>query len=208
VNPDSKNNLNPVLKKLRQTLAARESKAAYPDWSSEVVVSQGKLTHGSLQECFENNFDAVHGITMHSIEEVRRHLTTANISHGYCDPALADQMKAGLGDGITLSTEYDRALYDSYQFGITRGTAAIAESGTIVLRDSETSCRLGALTPWVHIALVDHSSFYRTIADAIDALGDDPNVIWVTGPSKTADVEGILIEGVHGPGEQIALILE
>jgi L-lactate dehydrogenase complex protein LldG len=28
-----------------------------------------------------------------------------------------------------------------------------------------------------------------------------------TGPSKTADVEGILIQGVHGPGMQIALIV-
>jgi len=32
-------------------------------------------------------------------------------------------------------------------------------------------------------------------------------VIWCTGPSKTADVEGILIEGVHGPGQQIALVV-
>ena len=36
---------------------------------------------------------------------------------------------------------------------------------------------------------------------------DAPNTIWCTGPSKTADVEGILIEGVHGPGEQVALLI-
>ena len=47
----------------------------------------------------------------------------------------------------------------------------------------------------------------RTIPDAIAAFGDSPNIIWCTGPSKTADVEGILIEGVHGPGEQIALLI-
>ena len=45
-------------------------------------------------------------------------------------------------------------------------------------------------------------------AQAVAALGSDPNVIWCTGPSKTADVEGILIEGVHGPGAQIALIVD
>jgi L-lactate utilization protein LutC len=37
--------------------------------------------------------------------------------------------------------------------------------------------------------------------------GDEPYVLWCTGPSKTADVEGILIQGVHGPGEQVALIV-
>ncbi|WP_373372294.1 LUD domain-containing protein [Sorangium atrum] len=43
---------------------------------------------------------------------------------------------------------------------------------------------------------------------AISALGGDPYVVWCTGPSKTADVEGILIQGVHGPGEPIALIVD
>ena len=40
-----------------------------------------------------------------------------------------------------------------------------------------------------------------------DLLGDSSNIVWATGPSKTADVEGILIEGVHGPGEEIALLV-
>jgi len=47
----------------------------------------------------------------------------------------------------------------------------------------------------------------QSVAQAVAMLGDDPNTIWVTGPSKTADVEGILIEGVHGPGRQIALLM-
>jgi L-lactate dehydrogenase complex protein LldG len=45
------------------------------------------------------------------------------------------------------------------------------------------------------------------LPQAVAGLGSDNNVIWVTGPSKTADVEGILIEGVHGPGVQIALVV-
>ena len=67
--------------------------------------------------------------------------------------------------------------------------------------------RLAALAPWHHIALVSRAEIHRTIADALAAMPDDPNLIWVTGPSKTADVEGILIQGVHGPGAQACLIL-
>jgi len=54
-----------------------------------------------------------------------------------------------------------------------------------------------ALAPWHHIALVSHAEIHRTIADALAAMPDDPNLSWVTGPSKTADVEGILIQSVQ-----------
>ncbi len=83
----------------------------------------------------------------------------------------------------------------------------IAETGTIILRDRATSNRLGALAPWVHVAVVRREQIHRTVTDALEAFDDDPNTIFVTGPSKTADVEGILIEGVHGPGVQVALLL-
>jgi L-lactate dehydrogenase complex protein LldG len=81
----------------------------------------------------------------------------------------------------------------------------IAETGTIILKDRDTTNRLAALAPWVHIAVGHSDSIHRTLLDAIDAFGDDPNIVMVTGPSKTADVEGIMIEGVHAPGEQILL---
>ncbi|HTO02521.1 MAG TPA: LUD domain-containing protein, partial [Opitutus sp.] len=76
------------------------------------------------------------------------------------------------------------------------------------LSDSTTSRRLGALAPWVHIALVRRDTIFLDLPAAVSAMPADPNIIWVTGPSKTADVEGILIEGVHGPGIQIALLVD
>jgi L-lactate dehydrogenase complex protein LldG len=74
-------------------------------------------------------------------------------------------------------------------------------------RDASTSRRLGALAPWAHVAVLERTRLHRTVPDALLAPDEDPNVIWVTGPSKTADVEGILIEGVHGPGEQAVLLV-
>jgi L-lactate dehydrogenase complex protein LldG len=52
----------------------------------------------------------------------------------------------------------------------------------------------------VHVAVWERSEIHRTISDAIANFGARPNIIWSSGSSKTADVEGILIEGVHGPG--------
>jgi hypothetical protein len=57
------------------------------------------------------------------------------------------------------------------------------------------------------VAVLERTRLHRTVPDALLAPDEDPNVIWVTGPSKTADVEGILIEGVHGPGEQAVLLV-
>ena len=80
-------------------------------------------------------------------------------------------------------------------------------TGTVIIDDQLTSRRLAALTPWVHVAVLQRQEIHRTIPDALAALGTNSNTIWCTGPSKTADVEGILIEGVHGPGEQIVLLV-
>jgi L-lactate dehydrogenase complex protein LldG len=85
---------------------------------------------------------------------------------------------------------------------------AIAETGTIIIGDRTTSTRLGALAPWAHVAVIPRGEIYADLLEAVAKLGNDPNVVWCTGPSKTSDVEGILIEGVHGPGAQIALFVD
>ena len=113
-----------------------------------------------------------------------------------------------LGPGIAVEYAFDRARIDDYQFGITRAAGAIAETGTLVVNDALTSSRLAALAPWVHVAVLRPGDLWPDLPAALAQLGPDPNTIWITGPSKTADVEGILIEGVHGPGEQICLRLE
>jgi len=102
---------------------------------------------------------------------------------------------------------YSRDQVDEIDASLTLAAGAIAESGTIILTDESTPDRLAALAPWTHIAMVREEAIHRSMADALAAMPDDPNVIWVTGPSKTADVEGILIQGVHGPGVQCCLLV-
>ena len=197
-----------ILARIRNVTAAIPAKAPLPDYDPAITHCLPRLEGDDLAAVFIRNLGNVNGRAMRSGSEVARFLSDGGYRHGYCDPALHGLIGPDLAAaGLTVETTYDRSRYDDYQFGITRATGAIAESGTIILDDNLTSSRLAALSPWVHVAVLDAATIHRTIGDALAALGDSPNVIWATGPSKTADVEGILIEGVHGPGEQIALIL-
>lgn len=197
-----------IFAKIETATAALKTKAAYPEYDMNLVHSAPKLAGDDLWEIFARNFKAVNGRPMSSIEQVIEFLDGNNQRRGYCDPALYESIGSQLAAaGLTVEVEYDREQYDSYQFGITRASGAIAESGSVILDDDRTSRRLAALSPWVHVAVLERAEIHRTIPDAIAAFGESPNIIWCTGPSKTADVEGILIEGVHGPGEQITLLV-
>jgi len=196
-----------ILSRVRAATGALHPKAPLPDYDPALTVAASKLAGGDLESVFVANLTAVNGRAMAGTAELAAFLTEKGWRRGYCDPALFDAVGAPLAAaGLAVETIYDRSRYDDYEFGITRASGAIAESGTLILDDELTSSRLAALSPWVHVAVLDRTTIHRTIADALAALGESPNVIWVTGPSKTADVEGILIEGVHGPGEQIALL--
>jgi L-lactate dehydrogenase complex protein LldG len=197
-----------IFAKIESATAALKTRAPLPEYDITITHSPSKLEGSDLWEIFSRNFKAVNGKPMSSVDELAGFLKSTDQLHGYCDPALFDSIGSRLAAaGLTVETTYDRARYDVYQFGITRATGAIAESGSVIIDDERTSHRLAALSPWVHISVLHRHEIHRCISDAIAAFGDSPNIIWCTGPSKTADVEGILIEGVHGPGEEIALLV-
>ena len=176
-----------IFAKIESATAALKAKAAYPDYDMSLVHSLPKLEGDDLWEIFVRNFAYVNGKAMTSTEQLISFLKENQQLHGYCDPALFDAIGSQLAAaGLTVETEYHRERYDDYQFGITRASGAIAESGSVIIDDDRTSRRLAALSPWVHVAVLERSEIHRTIPDAIAAFGESPNIIWCTGPSKTA----------------------
>ncbi len=182
-----------------------DRRTPYPDWSEDDLLAPAEMPGGlDLTDRFVAALEDAHGIPLRSVDDLANLLRGNGAAEGYVDPDLLPLL-AGLV-GFRLHSDWDPSDPDRYAFGITRATLAIAESGTIVLTDTDTSARLGALAPWTHVAVLDPATIVPSIPDALARLGNDPNIIWVTGPSKTADVEGILIEGVHGPATQAVLI--
>lgn len=101
--------------------------------------------------------------------------------------------------------------HDIFRFdvGITTVQAAIAETGTLVLDSTQERHRLVSLVPPVHIAIVDASKIYETLGEVLAFIHKNdisPAVTFITGPSRTADIELTLTVGVHGPQELYVII--
>ena len=131
---------------------------------------------------------------------------------------------------ISDNPEIERALYatdleieelgiapnahDIFRFdaGISTAQAAIAETGTLVLDSTRERHRLVSLVPPAHIAIINASSICATLSDALALLRNEkeisPAVTFITGPSRTADIELTLTIGVHGPQQLFVIINE
>jgi L-lactate dehydrogenase complex protein LldF len=102
--------------------------------------------------------------------------------------------------------------------GISGANMAIAETGTIVLVTNEGNADLTTTLPPVHIALFGFDKLVATLEDAVAVLRMLPRsgtgqvmtsyVNWITGPSRSADIEQSLTIGVHGPREMHCVIVD
>ncbi|MBC2605210.1 LutC/YkgG family protein [Pelagicoccus albus] len=194
-----------IFSAIRSALAPLPERAAKPDWDNKLPVSRPAGDFDTLEAQLADKLAFASSRYYNDSQKLAELLLSEDSAFGYCDPELAplfDKL-----EGITFETEYDESKIDEYRFGITKATAAVAESGTLMFTDRDTSARLGALAPWIHVAVVKKQDIVATVGEAISKFGDDPSIIFATGPSKTADVEGILIEGVHGPGIQVAFVV-
>ena len=98
-----------------------------------------------------------------------------------------------------------REVSASADFGITSADYALADTGTLVMLSSPKEARLISLLPPVHIAVVARERILTGLDELLTILPhpteQTSSMVLITGPSRTADIEQILVRGVHGPGE-------
>jgi L-lactate dehydrogenase complex protein LldG len=118
---------------------------------------------------------------------------------GVCWPEHADLDWAAAG--LEFSA---RPASGQDMVGVTGTFCAIAENGTLMLLSGEDTHATTSLLPETHIAVVPASRVLRSMEDGWDLLrrergGLPRQVNFVSGPSRTADIEMTLVMGVHGP---------
>ncbi|MDR5820635.1 lactate utilization protein C [Caballeronia sp. LZ043] len=114
-------------------------------------------------------------------------------------PALADLPFAEAGLHVSLRKPADADLV-----GITGCFCATAETGSLVLLSSAETPASGALLPATHIAIVPASRIVAAHEDAFALIraerGELPRAVnFVSGPSRTGDIEQTIVLGAHGP---------
>lgn len=191
---------------IHKALAPLEERAAYPEYDPVIASPLWLKNEPDNAALFAKRLQAVGGKFFSTVAECGAWLIADGAKTVYVAPVLKE-LAAQLPAGLTVSYEYDRTMIDQIDATLTPATFGIAESGTVGLTDRDTPDRLAALAPWRHVAVLYRDQIFRTIPNALASLPADPNIVFVTGPSKTADVEGILIQGVHGPGQQACLLI-
>ena len=160
------------------------------------------------------------------IESVARESGAANIvrsAQAVFDQVPVDAALAALGLNVTtvLHDEANprgqlREVIRQADIGITGADYALAETGSLVIMPRRGLSRLVSLVPPVHVALVRPEEVLESLDDLFllrrleyhqrgGEMGSYLN--FITGPSRTADIEMTIVEGVHGPKEVHMVIL-
>ncbi|HQZ97318.1 MAG TPA: lactate utilization protein [Pyrinomonadaceae bacterium] len=132
---------------------------------------------------------------------------------GAKDIAISDSELVAESIETIETVEFTRDASTEFLFGsdlgITSAQWAIAETGTLVLEAESENHRLISLVPPVHLCLLEASKIRQTLGEVLTLTQGNLGhaMTFVTGASRTSDIELTLAIGVHGPGELHVIVL-
>ena len=215
--------MNPVNRKdemLRRIAVALRGREAA---KSETVASAGRETPsgeagriGRFREMLESqggNFLAGPSIET-LLPELGEALRIAGVTALFIPPGdegarMVAETLVPFGPFALVSPEEAKRSSAPATAGIQTAECAIAETGTIVQTGREGKTLLPGLLADVHVALLSPAVFVDRMEECLDALqeGLPRNISFITGPSRTADIEQTLTIGAHGPKKVIAVLI-
>ena len=128
------------------------------------------------------------------------------------DAPLVQRLLRPLGDRLEIAAgeSLSRDELFACEVGVTTAQWGIAETGTLVLESARERSRLLSLVPPIHVAVLSTRCICESLGDALARVrqGASHAITFITGPSRTSDIELTLVVGVHGPQTVHVLLLE
>jgi L-lactate dehydrogenase complex protein LldG len=214
-----------ILSSIREHLAASQRfDAQHPPSPAAAQQSLGKSAEdnrsGAIIELFRQALEAVSGdcVIVQTINEAasavqkiidERKPHRVAVSDARVVKEIVGQLKA---EAAFLDAPNQSDLFDC-DLGITAAQWAIAETGTLVLESERERNRLASLVPPVHVAIIQASRIRRTMSEVLNLISNSEvglsrAITFITGPSRTSDIELTLAIGVHGPGKLYVIVID
>ncbi len=210
-----------ILKRIKQSLTIP---SPHPHWMDSPV-GEGSLfplperNETALAARFHQEFEAVQGEwhEVDSIDEARVWLDRWLLEHALSPFLVVDnqQLKAVLShrdDAHWIVPGAGTKGWESYPLGVTTCESLVAESGTILV-SAALSGRAPSVLPPVHLVIATADQLVADLDTSMTRLRQrfpeqfPSTMSWITGPSRTADIEKILVLGAHGPKRLAVLLL-
>ena len=124
-------------------------------------------------------------------------------------PLLDGGAEAGLASRVPgLSFDVTRENAAKSRIGVSEMEWGLADTGTVVQDATDPVQRLVSTLPEIHVALLPSDRVLPGLADVLPRLdpGRVPYISFITGPSRTADIERVLTIGVHGPSRLVLVV--
>ncbi len=198
-----------ILKKIRSRTFEEQ------DELIEILLQNGN----SLNVCTHivQSFDEAAAIVVDLIrtKEPEFNYTKHVVLHDHQDIAALQLWNRFNREAVTLHTTFssDRQIKDktiASFIGITAPTTAVAHSATLVQLTEPGQPRSTSLLPSIHIALLKRENVVADLTEAYALLQEQDHLdsfVFISGPSKTADIEAHMVNGAHGPREVHIIVL-
>jgi L-lactate dehydrogenase complex protein LldF len=135
--------------------------------------------------------------------EILDFLKSRRVNKLHLEPDTLDESLLN-NAGITFTAEPDPAIL----VGVTKALCGLADTGSVLEADGVGSPLHASLLPEIHIAVLSKSAILSSLVDAMPLVQDTRAAAFITGPSRTADIEMTLTIGVHGPREIIVFLTQ
>ena len=138
------------------------------------------------------------------------------LQHDHADIAALQLWKRFSGKAVQVHTSYPadgevREKTIASYIGITVPTWAVAESATVVQITKSGQPRSTSLVPSIHIVLLHIDNLLADLTEVYALLRQEPpeySYVFISGPSKTADIEAHLVHGAHGPYAMHVIVID
>jgi L-lactate dehydrogenase complex protein LldF len=136
-------------------------------------------------------------------EEIILLLKSRNIERIHLEPNMLDEELLQQA-GIEFTREPDPAIL----VGVTGAVCGLADTGSVLETEGSGRPLHASLLPETHIAVLRQSDILPSMPEAMHLLKEADRAVFITGPSRTSDIEMTLTIGVHGPGEIIVFLVK